>query len=150
MAVLLNQESPQIFTTFKKEDLCVAQLFNGMLIMGEDKGDKIENPITFSFEQQFAEYDEYGVGKGTPTGVGFRSYPIGEPVISRKVNALEGIPEIKKFILNPIAKSNCMVCNNLKDIEIGGHLLAMYSDVMTKVASPMANMKEQAKSPIIQ
>ena len=150
MSVLLNEESPKIFSNFKKEDLCVAQLFNGMLIMGEDKGDRIENPITFSYQQEFAEYDEYGVGKGTPNGVGFRSAPIGDPIISRKLNALEGIPEMKKFILNPIAKSNCMICNNLKDIEIGGHLLGMYSDVMTKVASPMINQKAQSVSPIIQ
>jgi hypothetical protein len=139
---ILDQETPKIMFNKKKEELCVAQLLNGLLIIGEDGGDKIENPISFSYQQEFAEYDENGMPVGKPLGTGFRTSPVGDPNISRKAIVIEGVPEIKKFVLSPIPKSMCMICHNLKEIEIGGHLFNLYAEVMTKISSPtLPNMK---------
>lgn len=132
MTSIIQNESPKIFSSFKKEDLCVAQLFNGIIVLGEDKGDYIENPISIEYAP-------------SESGIGAMCKCIGDPILSKKANALEGIPEIKKFILKPMAKSNCMICNNLSEIELGGQFLSMYADVMTKVANP-----NEKKSPIIQ
>lgn len=134
-----NMENNVFFK--KKEDLCVAQMLNGLLIIGEKPNSEgmIKNPIAFSYEQEYAEYDEMGRGIGDPKGIGFKSTVIGDPMISRKANALEGIPEIKKYILGDIPKSMCMVCNLLSEINIGSHLLGLYNDVMTKV--PQSKLK---------
>ncbi len=120
----------------KKEELCVAQLLNGMLIIGENCDGVIKNPILFNYQQEFKEYDEYGNGVGEAIGMGFKASVIGDPMISRKAFALEGVPEIKKYILNDIPKSMCIVCNSLTDVHVGPHLLGLYNDIMTKVPQP--------------
>lgn len=125
----------------KKEDLCVAQLLNGMLIIGEDSGDYIKNPIQFSYHPEYAEYDEMGSGIGKPTGMGFKAGIVGDPQISVKSVIIEGAPDINKFIMHNIPKSMCIICNKLTDIEMGSALLGLYNEIMTKVTSPASKLK---------
>lgn len=151
MSLILNQESPKIMFNKKKEELCVGQMLNGVMIIGEDMGDHLENTIQFTYQQEYDKYDEYNMPTQDAkiTGIGFRSAPVGDPILSKKANALEGIPEIQKFILSSIPKSMLMVCNKLSDIEIGGHLFSMYADTMTKV-NTFPVVPKDANKPIIQ
>lgn len=151
MTLVMNPESPKIIFNKKRDELCVGQMLNGVMIIGEDKGDYLENPIQFTYQNEYDKYDEYNMPAqdAKVTGVGFRSAPIGDPILSKKANALEGIPEIQKFILSPISKSMLMVCHKLSEIEIGGHLFNMYADTMTKVNS-MPIKKAEGKGTIIQ
>lgn len=152
MSLVMNQESPKIMFNKKKEELCVGQMLNGVMIIGEDKGDHLENPIQFTYQQEYDKYDEYNMPApdAKVTGVGFRSAPVGDPILCKKAFALEGVPEIQKFILSPIPKSMLMVCNKLSDIEIGGHLFSMYADTMTKVNTFPVAPKKDGNGSIIQ
>lgn len=104
-----------------KNELVVAQLLNGATIIGESPVEGlIRNPISIQIVQ-----DEHGVG--------FKAGVVGEPILSRKVAPLAGVPEITNFILTPIPVSMCMVCNNLSDIGTGDMFVNLYNEVMTKV-----------------
>jgi len=104
-----------------KNDLVVAQLINGAIIIGEKPVDGlIHNPISIQMVQ-----DERGVG--------FKAGVVGEPILSRKVTTLAGVPEITNFILTPIPVSMCIVCNNLNDIGAGDIFVNLYNEVMTKI-----------------
>lgn len=115
----------------KQDEICVGQLFNGMLVIGEDGGDVVKNVIQFIYQPEYKK-DEKGIPTDQYIGTGFRVLPAADPFISKKANALEGIPDICKYILPTINKSQFLICNKLNEISAGGQLFGMYAEIMTK------------------
>jgi len=118
-----------------KKDLCVGQLLNGMIVVGEapnpnsnefKKGEVIKNPVQIEI-----------VPDPNGKGFGFKSSIVGEQFISKKAISLDGIPVIQTFELYPLPVEMFISLHKLDVIFHGEAFMQVYNELMTKMPEPI-------------
>lgn len=138
----------------KREELIVAQLLNGMMVIGSFNEEKncIDEPIAFQARPEYNDYDQNtGQGIGDPIGMNFIPQLVGDGIIKQKEVFIEGQPDIRKFHFTPISLDICITHNMINDIKVGPQLHTFYNNIMTTVTPDKKkdNEVEKKKSKLI-